>query len=515
MKKYFKWGPRPSAVLPLALTLEGAMTMDQVMGVSWPTTYLVFGQEENRTGRLHATWLNSLDDLVQVGGTCFEEVQRMGLKSFFSRVDEASERLLCTSANNVEEPLESLSDDELSRQFESFRSVYVDWWRYNYVIEPLEHFAEIQSEKDLGDKAAISKLAKPTTHTMDSEVSSGLHALARRLLRDDRTANALVSGDVRILAERIEREEDLCDEFKRFQKNYYWIDNNYSSTKTLTLDQILRKVLDYVESSGHEGSPLAPNGIHEDMRERRRALAIANSPSSTEASRLLALWDRMPKFKDDRKKLNLQANHIVDRFALEISRRRHMMVVDTRNLLPHEVSPAIQGLAGLRLRERREALVVIWPHGASKSRCLYPEDLDALAYAGIGQTTVSQASALEERPPIVGDGNSCGTTKGVAYYCPDIDDARMRMPMDRKSILVTTMTSPEWFPVMSRVCGLVTREGGQASHASLLCGQLQIPLILGAEESGPFLDESVVSLDSNKGELEILKPSAALLAQGT
>ena len=72
--RFFQWGPREAAVLPLILTLEGAMTMDQAVEVSWPTTWIVFLPQEGRRGRLRGTWLTGLPELVEVGAACFDHI---------------------------------------------------------------------------------------------------------------------------------------------------------------------------------------------------------------------------------------------------------------------------------------------------------------------------------------------------------------------------------------------------------------------------------------------------------
>ncbi len=47
-------------------------------------------------------------------------------------------------------------------------------------------------------------------------------------------------------------------------------------------------------------------------------------------------------------------------------------------------------------------------------------------------------------------------------------------------ILVTTMTDPDWVPVMKRAAAIVTEHGGRTSHAAIVSRELSLPAVVGA-----------------------------------
>jgi pyruvate,water dikinase len=67
-------------------------------------------------------------------------------------------------------------------------------------------------------------------------------------------------------------------------------------------------------------------------------------------------------------------------------------------------------------------------------------------------------------------------------------------------ILVTTMTSPDMVPAMTRAAAIVTDEGGMTCHAAIVTRELGIPCIVGAREATKLLTEGMmVTVDGNRG----------------
>jgi len=55
------------------------------------------------------------------------------------------------------------------------------------------------------------------------------------------------------------------------------------------------------------------------------------------------------------------------------------------------------------------------------------------------------------------------------------------------SILVTTMTSPDWVPIMQKAAGIITDLGGRTSHAAIVSRELGIPAIVGTNNATKVL----------------------------
>lgn len=72
-------------------------------------------------------------------------------------------------------------------------------------------------------------------------------------------------------------------------------------------------------------------------------------------------------------------------------------------------------------------------------------------------------------------------------------------------ILVTTMTSVDFVPVMQKAAAFVTNEGGVTSHASIVAREMNKPCIIGTKNATQILkDSDVVEVDAETGTVRIL-----------
>jgi pyruvate,water dikinase len=56
-------------------------------------------------------------------------------------------------------------------------------------------------------------------------------------------------------------------------------------------------------------------------------------------------------------------------------------------------------------------------------------------------------------------------------------------------VLVTTMTDPDWVPIMKRAAGIVTDRGGRTSHAAIVSRELGVPAVVGTQNATEVLAE--------------------------
>ena len=78
--------------------------------------------------------------------------------------------------------------------------------------------------------------------------------------------------------------------------------------------------------------------------------------------------------------------------------------------------------------------------------------------------------------------------------------------LNRGDILVTTMTSVDFVPVMEKAGAFVTNEGGITSHASIVAREMNKPCIIGTQNATQVLrDGDLVEVDADKGIVKIVK----------
>ncbi len=109
---------------------------------------------------------------------------------------------------------------------------------------------------------------------------------------------------------------------------------------------------------------------------------------------------------------------------------------------------------------------------------------------------------LEHREPIL-MGASVGSkiATGKAHV---IMDTKHIADFRKGEILVTTMTDPDWEPIMKMASAIVTDKGGRTSHAAIVSRELGIPAIVGTEKATKIIksgDEITVDTTGSAGNI--------------
>ena len=96
-----------------------------------------------------------------------------------------------------------------------------------------------------------------------------------------------------------------------------------------------------------------------------------------------------------------------------------------------------------------------------------------------------------------GLGASPGVATGtVRVLASPLEEGRLRPG----EVLVTTMTSPDWVPIMRRAVAIITDSGGMTSHAAIVSRELGIPCIVGAKDATRRLrDGMLVTVNARDG----------------
>lgn len=78
--------------------------------------------------------------------------------------------------------------------------------------------------------------------------------------------------------------------------------------------------------------------------------------------------------------------------------------------------------------------------------------------------------------------------------------------LNNGEILVTSMTTPDYLPAMSKAAGFITDEGGITCHAAIVSREMKKPCIIGTKRATRFIkDGNLVELDAYSGVVKILK----------
>ncbi|MCI4366004.1 MAG: phosphoenolpyruvate synthase [Thermoplasmata archaeon] len=131
-----------------------------------------------------------------------------------------------------------------------------------------------------------------------------------------------------------------------------------------------------------------------------------------------------------------------------------------------------------------------------------------------GAAGPDSSAAKDDQPLVRGFGAAPGIASGVARILRGAEE------MDRilaGEVLVTTMTTPDMVPAMSRAAAIVTDEGGMTCHAAIVSRELGVPCVVGTREATRKITEgSQITVDGKTGQVfaGARAPKAAAVASG-
>jgi len=95
-------------------------------------------------------------------------------------------------------------------------------------------------------------------------------------------------------------------------------------------------------------------------------------------------------------------------------------------------------------------------------------------------TKIKKFHLKETNPRILAVGNAIGSGIGTGRS-HTIKSIQQMQEFKKGEILVTTMTDPDWEPILSIASAIVTNEGGRTCHAAIISRELGIPCVVGKQ----------------------------------
>lgn len=103
-----------------------------------------------------------------------------------------------------------------------------------------------------------------------------------------------------------------------------------------------------------------------------------------------------------------------------------------------------------------------------------------------------------QEPVVTGQAIGHKVVSGTARVIQDVTQIDH---VQQGDIIVTTITNPDWVPVMKKAAGIITTTGGRTCHAAIVGRELGIAVIVGAADAFSRIQSGMdITLDASKGE---------------
>ncbi len=274
--------------------------------------------------------------------------------------------------------------------------------------------------------------------------------------------------------------------FDDLKRQFFWIATDYADFGELT----------------HEFAELAfvhanQNLFVSQAAEEKRILTIHHLTQNP-----LAFFRTITQWRDERKRLNYTGAYGLIKILRETLHRQNMDPNLASVILPRETE-------ALFSEKLKEADLTNRHHDGVFFRVTPEETFEYIfekseverlwnfvrAALGAGISTDELTGMAASR------GKTTGRVRVVVLH----NDANAH-EFQKGDILVTSMTRPEFLPLMKIAGAVVTDEGGITSHAAILSRELGIPCVIGTRVATKVLKNGdMVEVDAERGIVTILK----------
>jgi len=386
----------------------------------------------------------------------------------------------------------SLNNEDLSAYFIQAWQAYQKFWQYSIFIDSFDpgydqkKIGEIAMQYNL-TKEEIIILTTPAEMTFNNERVLMLFEIVKKIER-----KRIEPKDWGKSLEKFVK-SDLQIENYKLKFDYY--KSNYANVEHITNIEMVEEIEKYLKDKDLLQAEYIK--LKNYFKNQTKLIARVLRKHHLKENPLY-FFNKLTYWREYRKKVNLMGFHVLEAILKSIEARTGIPKKYLQFLIFEEVDHVIKGLIGLDvLKKRREGgLMVIFEEKSYKM-------LTGKEAESIKNEMDQKVQAKQEiQNSFSGQVASRGYAKGIARVVLDKSDFSK---VNEGDILITSMTRPEFLPVIKKAAGIVTNEGGITCHAAIISRELGKPCIIGTKVATKLIkDGDVVEVRANHGTVRIL-----------
>lgn len=297
-------------------------------------------------------------------------------------------------------------------------------------------------------------------------------------------------------------QKNFSQRLKEHSDKYFWIRNNYQRAIYLSEDHFLALVKEEIDKHSQKEIRNELQKIERNWHNLKKKKKIIRNKIKLEKEldSLARLTGVLGWWQDQRKEMALRAAYYLDLLLKEIARRAKYSLEEVEYFLPQEIKDFLlrNKLPDKEILRKRSKLsiFVVRPDKEmmvtrERARKIYTilekqRKFVSKILKGIVASQGKYGKKIRGRIKVILDPTTKDLRKG--------------------EILVTSMTRPEFTPLMKKAKALITNEGGLLSHAAIVSRELNLPCLIGTRQATEVLkDGDLVEVDAEKGIVKKIK----------
>ncbi len=378
--------------------------------------------------------------------------------------------------------IEDFSNNEIVDLYKQLTETAFKWWQYASFGEEKGHVIET---------VIVPRFAK--RHKMEIESAREIvHELAHPEKKSVFSKEREAFFEIVI---EYSNNREIKNKINNYSYNYYWIKTDFCRTTIINQETVLKDIKNELKKHSLEE-------IEKELKNLKSSGKVhlkkyKDLKLSSEDKRDLYFASKVIYWIDQRKKGMLEHLHYLWNFFEAICRKFDIDYEYLNMCTVVEIENFIRTgkrIEEKEIRSRRKGVFLDFER-KKKPVVFFGKDAKEILKA---------ATEIKNR-----DLKGMVASKGMEQKII----GRAKVVMNTKKdffkngeILVTSMTRPEWVPLMRIAKAIITDEGGIACHAAIVSREMGKPCIIGTKTATQLIkDGDLVELDVNKGTVKVVK----------
>lgn len=280
-------------------------------------------------------------------------------------------------------------------------------------------------------------------------------------------------------------------DIRQHTEEYFWIENSFKIGKKLSINYFQKKV-DNIKKEFDNVSILKKiNEIKSLVKnnEEKKNFIIKKYHISEEDIKLSKIIVNLTKLQDERKKNFMYMNYYILKLIKKISLKTNVKYDELLYYTKFEILNLLNKNKKTDVSKRKKFFCVYYGKNGFK---IFNGAKNRFDNINLGKRELKGFVASSHNNKI----------EGVARIILN----PYKNNFKENEILVTSMTRPEFFPLMKKAKAIITNEGGLTSHAAIVSRELNIPCVIGTKTATNILkDRDKVNINLKTGEIKVIK----------
>lgn len=289
-------------------------------------------------------------------------------------------------------------------------------------------------------------------------------------------------------------------DFKKYARQWYWLENSYYESKILTADYFASRMKFLSLTVRKEKIKKILNYTKEVRRRKSSIIKKYDLPQEiiTQAEAMaFSIW-----WQDHRKSIVWQSNSITDKINKKLSLKFNLSEDDLLHYTAEEwvrLNEKNVQVAGKIIKQRKK--FAIFEFLGRGYKIYYDKQARKVMDKWLPKEKKWASNKILKGVTV-----STGQGKKARGRVCLLLSPRFIKKMRRHDILVAPMTSPDYIQAMRLAKAIITDVGGLMSHAAVVSRELGIPCIVNTKIATKILkDGMTVEVDANNGIVRIIK----------